>query len=107
MENDASSKSLFQCFVEGKRCLQKLEDIAALDPHYEPTLRKGIEHLRAAMQMINKFGLFSANEEAEDIKTASLKYDLELRSQRRLFLPTNDVIFLLRICTSFINYIIM
>jgi hypothetical protein len=73
MDDGHPTKSLLEYFVEGKKCLQKLEDLAGRDPEYDPTLRRGIDSLRTAMQQINKVGLFSANEEAEDIKTSSLK----------------------------------
>ncbi|KAF5202204.1 Pp2a regulatory subunit tap46 [Thalictrum thalictroides] len=55
---------------------QKIHAMASESSVDQETLRKGVQALQTCDDMVNKLGLFSANESKEDIATANLKYML-------------------------------
>ncbi|PIA49806.1 hypothetical protein AQUCO_01300505v1 [Aquilegia coerulea] len=55
---------------------QKIHAMASESSVDQETLRKGAQALQTCDDMVNKLGLFSANESKEDIATANLKYIL-------------------------------
>lgn len=69
-------KTLIECFLAGRELFKKLDNatIAGNDPNYRSAVETGIDAFNSCLYMIDRLGLFSANEEVEDIKTTSLKY---------------------------------
>jgi hypothetical protein len=76
MSSSFEEKSLLECFQAGRNIFKQLDDasIAGNDPRRGSVVATGIEALTSCLHLISKTGMFSANEEVEDIKTTSLKY---------------------------------
>lgn len=75
MADDSTSKdrTLLDYFTEGRRAYLTMDsgDSKALT---QQQIKSAIDALEQALIMIDRMGLFSPNEEVEDIKTSSLKY---------------------------------
>lgn len=74
--NRFEGKSLLECYTAGREIFKTLDSasVGGNDPKYRILVEDGIASLRACLYLIDRTGLFSTNEEVEDIKTTSLKY---------------------------------
>eukprot|EP00731_Ephydatia_muelleri_P012941 Em0007g251a len=78
MTQRPSTPSLADLFKKGFDAQKTIEsgNLASDSKEYKQCLAEAVSSLEAATVMVNNLGLFSSNEELEDVATADLKYML-------------------------------